>query len=171
MKTIRNITLLLSLICVVCSCTKSKTPPYQIDTNSESSNALTVHYEEKDGVKIIPVTIQGNKLDMIFDTGASGMHMSWLEIISLVKQGKITSDDFCGYSLNTIANGDIVNLAKFNLKEVIIGEGDNCVKLHDIETTVDDNITAPLLVGNGVLDKFASFEVDNKAKVIKFTKK
>ena len=108
-------------------------------------------------------------MNMIYDTGCSGLHLSLLELKTLYKNGKFSSDDIIGSSYSQIASGEIVENGTIIIKEVEIG-GEEGIVLHNVEATVALNQEAPILLGNGVLDKLASIKVDNVNKTINFTR-
>lgn len=105
---------------------------------------------------------------MIFDTGASGVHISLLELQTLLKNGQFSEAECIGTSLSQIADGSVVKNGLIILREVSITDD---IVLTDIEATVALNQDAPLLLGNNVLDEFSSIEIDNENKTIKFKKK
>ena len=39
----------------------------------------------------------------------------------------------------------------------------------DVDVTVSNNISAPMLLGNGVFDRISSFSIDNANKLIHFS--
>ena len=102
---------------------------------------------------------------MIFDTGCSGTLISIAEADYLFQKGLLTEKDFLGLSKSKIADGSIVENMVINLKEVIIADQIIC---HDVVATVSNNISAPLLLGNEVLNRSASFTIDNVNKTITF---
>lgn len=106
-------------------------------------------------------------MDMVFDTGCSGMSISLLEVQTLYKSRKISERDILGTTYAQIADGSIVENALINLREVEIG-GKNGIVLHNVKASVVLNQEAPLLLGNVVLDEVKSVEVDNNKKTIKF---
>jgi predicted aspartyl protease len=131
---------------------------------------IAVPYSEFKGVKTIPVKLNGVTMDMIFDTGCSGISMSLHELQTLYKNNKISDDDIIGVTYAAIADGSIVQNGLINLSEVQIGGKDGIV-LHNVEASVATNQVAPILLGNGVIDKAASVEIDNINKVIKFKRR
>lgn len=171
MKRIISYTLLcLGAVLLVCSCKqKNDKPPYQLDTPSKPSVSIT--YEEMGGVKVIPVKLNGVTLNMIYDTGCSGIHLSLNELQTLCKNGKLSQEDVLGVEYSCIADGSIVENGSINIKEIKIGDGDDCLVLHNKKATVAHNQVAPILLGNEVLDELASVEVDNINKRIIFYKK
>lgn len=148
---------------------KNDKPPYQLDTPSKPS--VSIAYEEMGGVKVIPVKLNGVTLNMIYDTGCSGIHISLNELQTLYKNGKFSQEDVLGVEYSSIADGSIVENGSINIKEIKIGDGDDCLVLHNKKATVALNQVAPILLGNEVLDELASVEVDNVKKRINFYKK
>lgn len=159
--------LLASILLWGCNSEKKKPP---IDLSDINNNAdITVPYEDINGIKVIPVKLNGITINMIYDTGCSGIHISLHELQTLYKNGKFSKEDIIGATLSQIADGSIVENGLIILREVEIG-GENGLKLQNIEASVSLNQAAPILLGNGVLDELASVEVNNTNKVIIFKK-
>jgi len=124
----------------------------------------TVKMEYKNGVRYIPVEINGVGLRFIFDTGASDISISSLEAKVLIKQGTLSKDDILGEAYYKIASGETIEAIKINLREVKIG---NRV-LNNIEASIIKNQEADLLLGQSALEKFGKITIDNKNNVIIF---
>lgn len=130
------------------------------------NEAISIPYVEKNGVKYIAVKINGGPTyDMIVDTGCSGVLISIKEAQYLALSGLLTEDDYRGNALSSIADGSIVENMVFNIKEMIIGGEIVC---SDVDVVVSNNISAPMLLGNGVFDRISSFSIDNANKQIIF---
>lgn len=147
---------------------KTSKPPYNLD--QESTETISIPYEEFYGVKTIPVKLNGITMNMIYDTGCSGIHLSLNEVKTLAKNGKLDASDIIGASYATIADGSIVKNGSINIKRIEIG-GEDGIVLENIQASVALNQDAPILLGNSVLDELASVEVDNITKTINFNKK
>lgn len=52
--------------------------------------------QEEKGVLYIPIKINGQELNFVFDTGASSICISTLEAMVLIKNGLLTEDDIIG---------------------------------------------------------------------------
>ncbi len=131
------------------------------------NETISIPYTEKNGVKYIAVKINGGPtFDMIVDTGCSGVLISIKEAQYLAQSGLLSEDDYKGNALSSIADGSIVENMVFNIKEMIIGGKIVC---SDVDVTVSNNISAPMLLGNGVFDRISSFSIDNTNKLIIFT--
>lgn len=151
---------------------KSEKPPFDIKVNApQAGKVVSVPYEELGGVKTIPVKINGVSMDMIYDTGCSGIQISLHELQTLLKNGKISQDDVLGMDYAQIADGTVVENGRIRLRSVTISGEGGSVELHDLEASVALNLEAPVLLGNTVADELASVEVDNVKKAIKFHKR
>lgn len=163
------------LLCFYCisfiliSCNSGiKKPPIDL-TKTEIKKEVSLPYTEFNGLKTIPVKINGLSMDMIYDSGCSGVQLSLLELQTLYKNGKFSEYDFMGTSANQIADGSVVENSVIIIREIEIGGKDGIV-LNNVEASVSPNLGAPVLLGNDVLDKVASVEVDNVHKLIKFSR-
>lgn len=171
-----NILLILSFISLFASCgTKNEQADSYFDEDiSETEyfddeyteDYIEIPYREIGGVKQIPVKINGMGFYMIFDTGCSTNLISKLELLSLIKNGVISEEDILGVTPSTIADGSVVENLVVNLKEVIL---DDKIIFSNVQASVSENIEAPLLLGNEILNQVESYEIDNNEEVIKFT--
>ncbi len=173
--------ILLSLTSCKCSDEKSALTFYdsgeEFDSQSEDaksssdydfmsdSEIVSIPFVENGGLKFINVSVNGIGLQMIFDTGCSSTLISLAEANYLYQKGYLTLDDILGLSQSQIADGSVVENMVINLKEVII---DGKIKCTNVTATVSSNTNAPLLLGNEVLNRVASYSVDNENKLINF---
>lgn len=175
-KRINNILLLImGMFIISCSTEKKKRPVY-VDLNEESTaltSAVEVPFNEYAGVKIVHVKVNGIGWNMIFDTGCSGTLLSLSEARYLAEKGLLVQEDILGLSQSQIADGSIVENMMVNLREVQIPTKDGSyIKCYNVHATVSNNINAPLLLGNEVLDEVATdYTVDNINKMILFNLK
>lgn len=165
--------IIVMLLGIISSCGNPNTGKAPIKLPSQGGkrsarSTISVPYTERGNIKIIPVKLNDVSMDMIFDTGASGVHISLLELQTLLKNGQFSEADCIGTSLSQIADGSIVKNGLIILREVSITDD---IVLTDVEATVALNQDAPLLLGNNVLNEFSSIEIDNEDKTIKFKKK
>lgn len=132
------------------------------NSNHESKNALQMEVEN--GVRYVWIEINGLRLRFIFDTGASSICISPAEATVLYRQGTLKKEDILDIEYFQDATGRISEGTKINLRQVKIGE----MILQDVKAIVVDNINAPLLLGQSVLVRFGSIEIDNNNKEIIF---
>jgi predicted aspartyl protease len=135
---------------------------------AESGEEVVVPFKSKDGVKCVQVSVNGVGLEMIFDTGCSSTLISVAEARYLYDKGKLTNDDIIGVSQSQIADGSIVENMVVNLKEVVIN-GEICCP--NVQATVSSSVNAPLLLGNEVLDRVATIQIDNEREALIFNLK
>lgn len=168
MKQYNNYIWAFCLIFSLISCNSgTKKPPVDLSKVKTKKEVISIPYREINGVKTIPVKLNGVSMDMIYDTGCSGVHMSLLELQTLYKNGKFSESDVIGSSLSQIADGSVVQNGVIILREIEIG-GEDGIVLPNVEASVSLNQEAPILLGNGALDKVAAVEVDNVKKTINF---
>jgi len=135
------------------------TPP-----NYKESNKTKLKMEVQNGVRYVWIEINSIKLKFIFDTGANSICISPAEATVLYRQGTLTEDDIIGTQSFQDATGRISEGVRINLREVKIGN----IVLENIEATVIDNVNAPLLLGQTVLERFGKIEIDNDNNEIIF---
>jgi predicted aspartyl protease len=138
---------------------------YSDDEMLIEDDYIEIAYQEKNGVKLLPVSINGLGFYMIFDTGCSTNLISRLEFMALVKNGLITEEDILEPIQSSIADGSVVEMPVVRLKKVIVG---NKILFENVEAAVADNVAADLLLGNEILNRVKSYEIDNNEQVIKF---
>ncbi|MCD8303104.1 MAG: retroviral-like aspartic protease family protein [Prevotellaceae bacterium] len=138
----------------------------EVEQDIKTGDEVVVPFRSENGVKYVQVKLNGVGLEMVFDTGCSGMHISVAEAQYLYSKGTLTEEDFLGVSPTQTADGSVnVNMV-VNLREVIINDQIRCP---DVTATVSDNTNAPLLLGNDVLDRLATITIDNVNSNLIFT--
>lgn len=124
---------------------------------SSVSNHNVLEMELQNGVRYVWIEINGIRLRFIFDTGASSICISPAEATVLYRQGTLSKEDILNTEYFQDATGKISEGTKVNLREVKIGD----MVLYNVEALVIDNVNAPLLLGQTVLERFGSIEIDN----------
>lgn len=171
--------LCLALILIGCKNKEKYAPPYFETSNAtieqdgnfpeselSSGDIVAVPFIESGGVKYIEVELNRTfTVRMILDSGCSGALISVAEAQHLYSKGVLTDEDFVGKTKSMIADGSVVENMVVNLREVIIGGKIICP---NVQATVSSNAQAPLLLGNEVLNRTASYTVDNQNKTINF---
>lgn len=135
---------------------------------AEAGDIVRIPFNQQGGVKLVDVSVNGFGFKMIFDTGCSSTLISVAEARYLYEKGYLTEEDFLGTTQSQIADGSIVEDMVVNLREVVIGGKILCT---DVTATVSSNNNAPLLLGNEILDRVASYSVDNENQTINFNMK
>lgn len=162
--------IILAAVLMLGSCGGKVPPPPPLEVYDEeafSGTGVDIPFEVYGNVRYVKVKVNGVEMEMIFDTGASGVSLSLTEAIFLAKQGKLTKDDFLGSTNIQTANGEVSEGMVVNLKEVELAEG---LVATNVTAIIVGNLEAPLLLGNSALKDIGSFEIDDEAKVIRFNK-
>ena len=134
---------------------------FEIDFKKTSSDIKTIHVKLNDAVSY----------DAIFDTGCSGVLISQLEFVNLLKAGTISSSDRLEKAYSTYADGSTVENIRYNIHEIAVTDknGHSHI-LRDIAATIVENPEAEILIGTAVIDNLAthSYTVDLDNNVIRF---
>ena len=138
--------------------------PQTNSTRSKWNGKTVVKMNKKNGVYEVPIEINGSKMFVIFDTGASDITISLTEATFLYKQGTLRDDDFLGTQQYQIADGSISEGTIINLKTVKIGNR----TLTNVQASVVHNMGAPLLFGQSALAQFGKVTIDYNRGEITF---
>lgn len=122
----------------------------------------TITMEKEGGIYKIPCTVNGAKMKMYFDTGASSVSLSMDIANYLYENDYIKKEDIIGKGKSYVASGDIVNHVVINLRDVEIGG----MHLKNIEATVMDGLNVPLLLGQSAIQALGSITIRGNLLVI-----
>lgn len=147
-----------------------KQPPVDLKSKKSQDNTICVKFRESHGLAVIPAKLNGVSIDMIFDSGCSGMQLSLHELQTLYKNGAFSEDDIIGTTFSQVADGSIVEDGVVIIRELAIGGEDGLV-LHNLRATVSLNEISPVLLGMDVISEVASVEIDNVHETLNIRKK
>ena len=85
----------------------------------------------------------------------------------MVKNGYLSASDVVGKQHFLTASGEVSEGTVINLREVKFGN----LHLDNIKASVVRNQSAPLLLGQSVLNKLGKIEIDNDKRNLKITYK
>lgn len=117
---------------------------------------VKVELRKSDGVYYVPCRVNGYPFDFILDTGASTILISGSAVYDLVKRGLISEEDVTGYEYLRVANGDIMEGMRINLKSFDIGG----IRVKNVSAVVHLTMDAPLLLGTSTLERFGNVSID-----------
>lgn len=132
---------------------------------SKESERVEIPFIPDGGCASVKCTINELPLNFIFDTGASIVSLSQVEANFMLKNGYLKRDDFVGSGRFVDANGDVTEGTIVNLRDVDFGG----LKLNNVRASVVRNQKAPLLLGQSVLGRLGSIEIDNSGKKLIIT--
>lgn len=132
---------------------------------SKESERVEIPFTPDGGCASVKCTINELPLTFIFDTGASIVSLSQVEANFMLKNGYLKREDFAGSGRFVDANGDITEGTIVNLRNVDFGG----LKLNNVRASVVRNQKAPLLLGQSVLGRLGSIEIDNHSRKLIIT--
>lgn len=112
--------------------------------------------EKKNGVYLVPCTVNGLKLKFIFDTGAGDVSISLSEAVFMIKNGYMKEEDLIGTEYYRIANGEVAEGTKIIIRKLEIGNR----TLFNVEASIVHTLSAPLLLGQSAIQRFGKFSID-----------
>lgn len=129
---------------------------------SASFSQTTIRMEKEGGVYKIPCKINGARMKMIFDSGASSVCISEAIAEYLLDNGYITNDDFIGVGSSSVADGRIVDHLRINLRDIEI-EG---LHLRNVEGVVMVGQKGSLLLGQSAIQELGPVTIDGDLLII-----
>ena len=130
---------------------------------SSVSKTAEIPFSKEQGVTKVKCTINELPLHFVFDTGAADVTISMVEATSMLKNGYIKPTDIIGSARYVDANGDISEGTTVNLRHVNFGG----LELENVRASVARNQKAPLLLGQSVLGRLGTIEIDNTKSVLR----
>lgn len=170
--------LLLTLgILTLISCHKQKPTPrnpimgrnMELSIQSNGDKIFIPFHRTESGLAEVQVSLNGVPFNMWWDTGASITSISSLELAKLVKDGRIDEEDYIQTVTSTIADGTDVEEELFLIKELYLkGENDKYLIIHNVYAAVSENSSAPLLLGQNVIQQLPKHAFNESKSVIEF---
>lgn len=137
------------------------------DSSIYEEKTVEIPFTKEDGVCKVKCAINNLPLYFVFDTGASDVSLSSVEATFMMKNGYLKPTDVKGKQNYIMANGEISAGTIINLRNVNFDGLD----LDNVRASVVHNQKAPLLLGQSVLNRLGSIEIDNANRVLKITYK
>lgn len=121
-----------------------------------------IHMEDTNGVYRIACSVNGAKMKMIFDTGASAVSLSETMANFLYDNGYISKEDVLGTSKSQTADGAIHNNVVINIKDIEISG----LHLKNVRAVVISSQNAPLLLGQTAIQKLGQISLNGDKLII-----
>jgi clan AA aspartic protease (TIGR02281 family) len=146
------------------------------EVEQKSSDEAIIEYTEKvvevpftrqGGVTQVKCTVNDLPLHFIFDTGAADVSISRVEATFMLKNEYLLPSDIVGKARYIDANGDISVGTVINIRKITFGG----LELENVRASVVESDSAPLLLGQSVLNRLGKIEVDYERSVLKITTK
>jgi hypothetical protein len=129
----------------------------RISSPERVSQASTVRLLADGGTFKVPVRLNGVlTLNFTVDSGASDVTVPADVVLTLVRTGTITSDDFIGEQTYRLADGRTIQSSVFRIRELKVGEK----YAYNVRGSVAD-VQGSLLLGQSFLGQFSRVSFDN----------
>jgi clan AA aspartic protease (TIGR02281 family) len=118
--------------------------------------------EVEGGTFIVPVTINSQiTLKFTIDSGAADVAVPADVVLMLIRTGSIVKEDFLGEQQYQLADGSTVPSPVFTIRSLKVGDK----VLENVRASVA-SINGSLLLGQSFLNRFSSWAVDNKNRLL-----
>lgn len=121
-----------------------------------------IQLEKDGGVFKVPCVVNGLKLKLIFDTGASNVCISQSVALMMLENDYLSVNDIKGTAHSQVADGRIVDHTKINLRKIQIGDK----VLTNVEAVVIYGQTAPLLLGQSALKRLGRYSISGDKLIL-----
>lgn len=121
-----------------------------------------IQMENANGVYKIACSVNGAKMKMIFDTGASSVSLSETMANFLYDNGYISKDDILGSGTSRIADGSIVNNVIINIRDIEISG----LHIKNVQAIVVSSQNAPLLLGQTAIQQLGKITLNGDKLII-----
>lgn len=128
----------------------------------ESSAQKVIQMENVNGVYRISCSVNGAKMKMIFDTGASTVSLSESMATFLYDNGYISKEDVLGTSKSKTADGSIHDNVVINIKDIEISG----LHIKNVQAVVLSSQNAPLLLGQSAIQKLGHISLKGNKLII-----
>jgi len=117
----------------------------------------------RNGVYLIPVKLNNTlSMDFILDLGASDVSISPDIFLVLYRAGTIEESDFIGSQTYQFADGSTAKSSVFNIKSILLGDKE----IRNVRASINNSLSAPLLLGQSALKKLSGYRIDNYQKLL-----
>ncbi len=131
-----------------------------ICNSAYSQKVITM--EKVNGVYRISCSVNGAKMKMVFDTGASAVSISESMANYLYDNDYITSNDILGSTKTQTADGSIHDNVVINIKDIEISG----LHLKNVQALVSSSQNAPLLLGQTAIQKLGRISLNGNKLII-----
>ena len=121
-----------------------------------------IEMENVNGVYRIACSVNGARMKMIFDTGASAVSLSKTMADFLYDNNYISEEDVLGSGKTRTADGPLHNNVIINIRDIEISG----LHLKNVEAVVINSQNAPLLLGQTAIQKLGPITIEGNRLII-----
>jgi len=130
--------------------------------SGETACADTIQLKQDGGTLSVPITINKHvTLDFLIDSGASDVTLTPDIVLTLIRSGTITSQDFLPEKTYTLADGSKIKNKGVLLRSVKVGKWE----VYNVIASIG-GMEGALLLGQSFLSKIPSWKIDNRRMVM-----
>ena len=117
-----------------------------------------IKLKSQNGIYLVPIKLNNTlTIDFVLDLGASDVSISPDIFLVLYRAGTIDESDFIGAQTYQFADGSTAKSSVFNIKSIKIGDKE----IKNVRASINNSLSAPLLLGQSALKKLDSYRIDN----------
>lgn len=131
------------------------------ENQTDLSNKVLIPFKQVSNLSVLDVTICDYPFSYILDSGASDLTINKAMESFLLKCGLITENNYLKPKKYTLANGKSQTFKIILIPKLKI---DSLEITNVVSVIVEDG--SPLLLGKSILDRFASWTINNELNVI-----
>jgi predicted aspartyl protease len=136
--------------------------PEKVALTRGATSSLQIPLHKRGGVLVVPVSINDAiTLDFVLDSGATDVSVPADVVLTLMRTGTITRDDFLGSKEYTLADGTVVPSQTFRIKSLKVGDR----VLKNVSGSIS-SANGTLLLGQSFLSRFKAWSIDNSRQVL-----
>lgn len=129
----------------------------------DNDNSNLIKMKKNGNINEIPISLNDViKTDFIIDTGASNVSITPDLALLLIKSGTVKNEDWLKDKYYTFADGSSAKSRTFKIEKLKIGNK----YLFNVECSISNNLSAPLLLGQNVLNRFGKVTIDNEKQTL-----
>jgi predicted aspartyl protease len=133
-----------------------------VKTDTPEKERTVVPLVPDGGTFTVPATINGRlTLNFVVDSGAADVSVPRDVVMTLVRTGTITEEDFLGKQTYQLADGSTVPSERFNIRSLAVGDR----TLENVEGSIAP-ISGTLLLGQSFLSRFKSVSIDYELRAL-----
>ena len=137
-------------------------PAWLTKAEPPSSNVSYVPLAPSGGTLLVPVTINEQiTLKFVLDSGAADVSIPADVVLTLMRTGSLSADDFLGSQIYRLADGSTAPSQTFKIRSLRVGDR----VLHDVVGSIAP-VEGSLLLGQSFLGRFRSWSIDNAKQVL-----
>ncbi len=141
---------------------KADISPVLPAAQTQGARNSAIALDREGGTFLVPVVINGElTLKFTLDSGASDVSIPADVVLTLLRTGTLTHDDFLGTKTYRLADGSTIPSQTFRIRSLRVGDR----VLEDVTASVAP-VSGTLLLGQSFLSRFKTWSIDNERRVL-----